>query len=91
METIDQHEELLEVSLGLSLLGNQPHDARRPKHLLRCGREPKVCRDPDQANPELVVEGDCRRPVCPVPPLEGDPDGPSRIGECRTQTIRVVS
>jgi hypothetical protein len=58
METIDQHKELLEVSLGLNLLGNRPHDARRPEHLLCCGREPKVRQDPDQANPELVVEGD---------------------------------
>jgi hypothetical protein len=57
METIDQHEELLEVSLGLGLLGNRPHAARRPKHLLCCGREPKVLRDPDQANPELAVDG----------------------------------
>jgi hypothetical protein len=34
METIDQHEELLEVNLGLGLLGNQPYNTRRPKNLV---------------------------------------------------------
>jgi hypothetical protein len=57
------------------------NNARRPKHLLRCGREPKVHQVPDQANPKLVVEGDHRRPVRPTPPLEGDPDGLERDGE----------
>jgi hypothetical protein len=55
------------------------------------GREPKVCRDPDQADPKLVVEGDRRRPVGPAPPLEGNPNGPEWNRERRTRTIRAVS